>query len=113
MSDESRAVAGRSDDRVVDLVLDRMNKFEGKFEAKMNEMASAITTLARVEERMASGTDKMSQLTTDLDSLSSRVRELEKLRWKIAGAMVLASALGGGIGALGALLSVSSLGGAA
>ncbi|WP_029681210.1 MULTISPECIES: hypothetical protein [unclassified Thioalkalivibrio] len=98
-----------SDDRVVDVVLDRMNKLD----AKVDQMAEAITNLARVEERMSNGADRMNGHAREIKDLRERVQELEKLRWKAAGAMVLASALGGLLGAFGGLELIGRIGGAA
>lgn len=97
------------DEQLSNLIVNRLDRQE----KKLDDLTQAITSLARVEERMASGTDRMDGHARDIADLRGRLEELEKLRWKVAGGMILASAIGGLLGAFGGLELLSLIGGAA
>ncbi|WP_018869510.1 hypothetical protein [Thioalkalivibrio sp. ALgr3] len=97
------------DDQFSQLIVNRLDRQE----KKLDDLTQAITSLARVEERMASGTDRMDGHARDIANLRTRLEELERLRWKVAGAMVLASALGGLSGTFAALEFLPALAGGA
>lgn len=97
------------DEQLAKIIVSRLDRQE----EKLDSLTQAITSLARVEERMASGTDRMDGHARDIANLRTRLEELERLRWKVAGAMVLASALGGLGGTFAALEFLPALAGGA
>lgn len=84
------------DEQVAKMIVDRLDRQE----SKIDQMASAITSLARVEERMANGASRMDALARSVEGIESRLHELEKMRWKVAGALVLAGVVSGSASAL-------------
>lgn len=70
-------------------VISRIDRLEGKIDT----LTEAITTMARIEERLAYQSDGLHRLGNYIDRLEGRVISLETSYWKLAGAVGVVTAL--------------------
>lgn len=118
------------EERLVQMITSRLDRQE----SKLDSLTEAVTALARVEERLQSGSSHMTQLDATLAGLQQRVRtleestvqvghhkelservyDLERLKWIFTGAVALAGMFGGLAGVGGGILlkpAMNALGG--
>lgn len=88
-------------DDVAKMIINRLDSIEGN----MQEMRTALISLARVEERQATNGAAVERLESRLDSnvreIHARIRPLERLRWLGIG---VATGAGAGAGALSSVI---------
>lgn len=72
------------------IILDRLDRIEGK----MDSLVDAMIALARIEERQSNHIDGIQRMGVRLEALEVRVRDLENLWWRIAGAVTVIATVG-------------------
>lgn len=88
-----------------DHVIHQLMRGQERLEGKLDKLTDAITQLARMEERMAHHMDGMQRIGARLDKIEAkldgfdvRIDDLERARWRLAGAVGVISA---GVAVLG------------
>jgi len=83
-----------SDEQLVNMIVSRLDRLDGK----MDTLAEAMATQARIEERLANQTIGMKYLEEDIEKLESRTTRLERFHWKTVGVATSVATIGGYFG---------------